>query len=147
MVSSPVVSNAATIRVRWSDADPAGIVFYPRFFEWFDLGTEALFAAVGLPWAECFPAYDVVGVPIVESTSRFVSPVRYGDTVTVRSRVAWLKTKTFRIEHEIVVADRLCASGHEVRAWVGRPRTAGERLRARAIPPEVAAKLGADNRG
>jgi 4-hydroxybenzoyl-CoA thioesterase len=133
------------VRVRWSDADPAGIVFYPRFFEWFDLGTEALFASVGLPWADCFPARDVVGVPIVESTSRFVSPVRYGDIVTVRSGVAWVRTKTFRIEHEILVDERLCASGHEIRAWVGRPRTPGERLRARPMPADVADRLRGGN--
>jgi 4-hydroxybenzoyl-CoA thioesterase len=138
-----VVSHAATVRVRWSDADPAGIVFYPRFFEWFDLGTEALFASVGLPWAECFPAYDVVGVPIVESSSRFVAPVRYGDVVTVESAVVWVREKVFRIEHEIRVAGGLRASGFEIRAWVGRPATPGERLRARRIPAEVARRLGA----
>ena len=38
-----MVSNAISVKVRWSEADPAGIVFYPRFYEWFDLGTEALF--------------------------------------------------------------------------------------------------------
>jgi 4-hydroxybenzoyl-CoA thioesterase len=137
-----VVSHTATVRVRWSDADPAGIVFYPRFFEWFDLGTEALFASVGLPWAACFPSYDVVGVPIVESSSRFVAPVRYGDVVTVQSAVVWVREKVFRIEHEIRVADQLCASGFEVRAWVGRPATPAERLRARPIPAEVARRLG-----
>ena len=47
-----MVSNALTVKVRWSEADPAGIVFYPRFFEWFDLGTEALFDSLGLRWAE-----------------------------------------------------------------------------------------------
>jgi len=32
-----VVSHTEHIRVRWSEADPAGIAFYPRFFEWFDI--------------------------------------------------------------------------------------------------------------
>ena len=50
--------------------DAAGIVFYPRFFEWYDLGCETLFAALGLPWPELFPRHGIVGVPIVESGSR-----------------------------------------------------------------------------
>src|SRR5262249_18801500 len=33
----PVAPHAPEHRVRWSEVDPAGIVFYPRFFEWFDL--------------------------------------------------------------------------------------------------------------
>ena len=102
---------------------------------------EALFASVGLTWAEAFPRYGIVGVPILEAGSRFVSPVRYGDAVTVRTRVAWVREKTFRVEHELSVGDRRCAEGFEVRAWVALPETPGARLRALPIPPEVAAKL------
>jgi 4-hydroxybenzoyl-CoA thioesterase len=135
------VEHATTIRVRWSDVDPAGIVFYPRFFEWYDLGSESLFAALGLPWPEAFPKYGIVGVPIVESGSRFTAPARYGDVLTIRSTVTWVKHRTFRMEHTISAGPTLCASGFEVRAWVGRPETPGGRLAARPIPDEVARKL------
>lgn len=30
----PVLINRRTIRIEWGDCDPAGIVFYPRYFEW-----------------------------------------------------------------------------------------------------------------
>ncbi|HEX3175105.1 MAG TPA: thioesterase family protein [Methylomirabilota bacterium] len=133
--------HATTIQVRWSDVDAAGIVFYPRFFEWYDLGCESLFAALGMPWPEAFPKYDIVGVPIVESGSRFVSPARYGDVLTIRSRVAWVKTRTFRMEHTIFAGETLCATGFEVRAWVGRPATPASPLAARAIPDDVSRKL------
>jgi 4-hydroxybenzoyl-CoA thioesterase len=135
------VEHQTTVQVRWSDADPAGIVFYSRFFEWYDLGTEALFAARGLPWPEIFPKYQIVGVPIVESGARFLSPVRYGDTVTIRSVVVWVKGKTFRVEHEVSVGPRRCAQGFEIRAWVGVPQAPGAPLRTRPIPEEVTARL------
>lgn len=133
--------HRTTIPVRWGDVDLAGIAFYPRFYEWYDIGSEALFASLGLPWPEAFPKYDIVGVPIVESGSTFSSPVRYGDVLTIRSTVAWVKTSTFRMEHTISVGDRLCASGFEVRAWVARPSTPGAPLAARPIPDEVVRKL------
>jgi 4-hydroxybenzoyl-CoA thioesterase len=135
------VEHATTIQVRWSDVDAAGIVFYPRFFEWYDLGCESLFAALGLPWPEAFPKYGIVGVPIVESGSRFTAPARYGDVLTIHSNVAWVKDKTFRMEHTISVGEMLCASGFEVRAWVARPATPSARLSAKPIPDEVSRKL------
>ena len=135
------VEHATSITVRWSDVDAAGIVFYPRFFEWYDLGSESLFAALGLPWPEAFPRYGIIGVPIIESGSRFLAPARYGDVLTIRSTVAWVKEKTFRMQHSISVGDTLCASGFEVRAWVARPATPGAPLAARAIPDEVSRKL------
>lgn len=136
-----MAEHTVSVRVRWSEADPAGIVFYPRFFEWYDLGAAALFEAVGLPWPEIFPRYEVVGVPIVESGATFVAPVRYGDVVSIRSAVAWVKEKTFRLEHAISVGPTVCARGFEVRAWVGRPDSPAGRLRARPIPEEVASRL------
>ena len=135
------VAHATTVQVRWGDVDAAGIVFYPRFFEWYDLGSEALFAALGLPWPEAFPRYGIVGVPIVESGSRFTAPARYGDVLTIRSTVAWVKDRTFRMEHTISSGETLCASGFEVRAWVARPPTPGAPLAARPIPDEVSRKL------
>ena len=135
------VANALDVKVRWSEADPAGIVFYPRFFEWFDLGTEALFEALDLPWRELFPAERIVGVPIVETGARFASPVRYGDEVRIATTVSEVREKTFRVEHEISVGGRRCATGFEVRAWVAQPESPGGALAARPIPPRVAARL------
>jgi 4-hydroxybenzoyl-CoA thioesterase len=142
-----VTTSELRVKVRWGEADPAGIVFYPRFFEWFDLGTEALFDALGMPWAALFPTYGVVGVSIVESGARFGSPVRYGDEVRVRSTVVEVRRKTFRVEHEIRVGETCCATGFEVRAWIGRPDAPGEPLRARPMPEEVVARLRGDRAG
>jgi len=136
-----MVEHSTSVQVRWGDVDPAGIVYYPRFFQWYDLGCEQLFVALGLPWPETFPKYEIVGVPIVESGSKFVSPARYGDVLMIRSRVAWVRAKTFRMEHEISAGPRLCAAGFEVRAWVAWPKTPGERLRAKPIPEDVVERL------
>ena len=136
-----MTENTTTIQVRLSESDPAGIAFYPRFFEWYDMACAALFESLGMPWPVLFPKYQIVGVPIVECGSRFTSPVRYGDHVHVRSTIVWVREKTFRAEYEISVRARVCARGFEVRAWVGRPTVDGEPLHARPIPAEVAAKL------
>ena len=139
-----MTSHTSEVKVRWGDVDWAGIVFYPRFYEWYDLACEALFDSMGLPWTQAFPRYGIVGVPIVESGARFVSPVRWGDLMRIRATVAWVKDKTFRMEYEITVDGRACASGFEVRAWVQRPSAPGERVRAIPIPDEVARRLRGD---
>jgi YbgC/YbaW family acyl-CoA thioester hydrolase len=136
-----VISHTTEVTVRWGDVDPAGIVFYPRFYAWYDLGTETLFESIGLPFTELFERHAIVGVPIVESGSTFVSPARWGDVLAIRSTIAWVKDKTLRVDHEVAVGDRACARGFEVRAWVSRPETPGGPLRAVPIPAEVRARL------
>ena len=136
-----MTTHELAFTVRWGEVDPAGILFYPRFFEWFDRGTEALFAALDLAWPTLFPREGIVGVPIIETGARFLVPVRYGDGVRLRSTVATVTDKTFRVEHEVRVDATACATGFEVRAWVGAPATPGGRLHARAIPAAIAARL------
>ena len=136
-----MIANTMQVKVRWGDADPAGIAFYPRFYEWYDLGTETLFASIGLPFPETFERHGIVGVPIVESGSTFLSPARWADVLTIRSSVAWVKDKTFRVEHEVAIGERPCARGFEVRAWVLRPAAPGGALHAGSIPADIRQRL------
>ena len=40
--------NRRTVRVEWGHCDAAQIVFYPRYFEWFDQSTGYLFETAGI---------------------------------------------------------------------------------------------------
>jgi 4-hydroxybenzoyl-CoA thioesterase len=145
---APMLRGSLALPVRWSESDPAGIAFYPRFFEWFDVATGALFAAIGEPWHRAFRDRGIVGVPVVEASATFHAPVRFGDEMTIESEVTDITDKTFRIDHRISVAGRrpgapatMCATGWERRAWVPRPSGPTGRLRAGPIPADVRAKL------
>ena len=39
-----MLSDTPDVRIEWGDCDPAGIVFYPRYFAMFETCTTALFA-------------------------------------------------------------------------------------------------------
>jgi len=138
-----MASHAVDITMRWSESDPAGVAFYPRFFEWFDIACAALFDALALPWPALFPERNIVGVPIVECGATFGSPVKWGDTMRVTATVAWVKEKMFRVDYEVAIGDRHCARGFEVRAWVGKPSSPDQPLRALPIPDDVRKKLEA----
>jgi len=58
------------IYVEWGDCDPAGIVYYPRYFEYFDACTNALFESAGLPKPDLLRTYGIMGIPLVEAHAR-----------------------------------------------------------------------------
>ncbi len=67
-----MLTNTRTLRIEWGDCDPAGIVFYPRYFAMFDASTTYLIErAIGMPKFEYLKAYDFLGHPIVETRARF----------------------------------------------------------------------------
>ena len=125
-------------RVRFGETDAAGIVFYPTFFAWFDVGATGLLrAALGdLLGAHGRPRWPV---PIVESGATFVAPLYFDDAIAIRSTVVELGRSSFRVEHVVLRGDVEAARGFEVRVLI-RSGDPGK-LAAEALPPQVRAAL------
>jgi 4-hydroxybenzoyl-CoA thioesterase len=76
------------IRVRFGDADPAGLVYYPVIFHYFHIALEEFFPArCGLTYARLM-ADERLGFPTVKAETEFFIPLIYGDEVEVLMSVA-----------------------------------------------------------
>ncbi len=128
--------------VEWGDCDPARIVFNPRFFEWFDAQTGFIFETAGLAKRDLVQRPDFDGIPLVETRARFRCPVRFGDIVTIESRIVAVRTSSFDVEHRLTNGGELATEGFETRVWTVRDRRDPERIKSHQIPPDVLARLG-----
>jgi len=137
--------NTRSIRIEWGDCDPAGIVFYPRYFAIFDACTMSLFEAAGFPKQQLFIDYDFAGFPMVETSSKFFVPSRFGDDVTVESRITSWGRSSFKIHHRLLRPDgALGVEGFETRVWTGRDPADPSRLRSRETPHEIVSRFLTD---
>ena len=132
-----MLMNRRAIQVEWGDCDPAGIVYFPRFFEYFDASTGALFEKAGLRKAEMLRTYGLVGIPLIEAAAQFYVPARFGETVEVESRVVEWGTSSFRVEHKLYKGSELAAEGRERRVWTVRDPERPSGLRSEPVPQEV----------
>jgi len=74
---------ATSVQVRFADVDPAGIVFYPRYFEMLNAVVEDWFAQdLGMSFKQLH-LVDHIGVPTVKLEVTFLSPSELGDILTV----------------------------------------------------------------
>ena len=129
------------IEIEWGHCDPAGIVFNPRFFEWFDHCTAGLFAHVGLRKHEMVKEFDFVGFPLVESRARFLRPAKFGDVVVIESSIAEFRRSSFDVNHRRLNGGELAVEGFETRVWSGRHPDDPRRLKSQPIPEAVVAKF------
>jgi 4-hydroxybenzoyl-CoA thioesterase len=129
------------IEVGWGDCDPARIVFFPRYFEWFEICTTALFRSAGLPLHEMFAERDMVGIPLLDVGARFHFGSAYGHVLDVETRVVEWKTRTFRVEHRFFRDGRLAVEGHELRVWAVPDPTGEKPMRAAPIPQDIVARF------
>ena len=107
-----MLSNIRTTRIEWGDCDPAGIVFYPRYFEIFDTSTTMLVErATGMKKIEYLKAYDLAGHPVVETRARFRIPTRFGDEVEIETKLVSCGRSSFKLEHRLTLAGALAVEG------------------------------------
>jgi len=137
-----MLGNTRNTRIEWGDCDPAGIIFYARYFEIFDTSTTMLLErALGMKKIEYLKAYDFLGHPLVETRAKFRLPTRFGDEVSIESTLAACGRSSFKIEHRLTHAGALAAEGFETRVWAARDPGDPKRMTSHPIPPEVVARL------
>jgi 4-hydroxybenzoyl-CoA thioesterase len=126
--------------VPWGDCDPAGIVFNPKFFTYFDVSTWLMFeAATGVKVHDINGRYGIVGIALVDAGGSFMKPVKYGDEIEIVSRVTEFRRSSFVVEHKILLDGSLCNEGTETRVWAVKHPDDPERIKTAAIPAEVIA--------
>ncbi len=107
-------SHTTTHAVRFADCDPAGIVYYPRFFGWFDrtfhdwlwvyCGHQTICAKLGL-----------IGIGLIAADAKFVSPATDGDSLNIQMTLEAWSNKSLSLSYRITCDSRLVATGTEVR--------------------------------
>jgi 4-hydroxybenzoyl-CoA thioesterase len=130
------------IQIEWGDCDPFGIVFFPRYFEYFDACTNALFnRGLGMKKAEMLRHYEIAGIPLVQASCNFFVPSSFGDIVYVDSCVTEWGKSSFSLSHKLFQGKTLAVEGIEKRVWTVRLPGDPPELKGHTIPKEVIEKF------
>ena len=137
-----MLSNTRKVRIEWGDCDPAGIVFYPRYFEMFETCIATLFErATGMTKYQMLRAYDFSGYPVVQARAQFLSPAKYGDDVVAETSISEFRRSSFDVHHRVINGDKPSVEGFETRVWVARDPDDADKIRAKPLPDEIVVKL------
>jgi 4-hydroxybenzoyl-CoA thioesterase len=124
------------VTIGWGDCDPAEIVFYPRYFEWFDVATMELIERGGWPYTRLHERFGIIGLPLAEASARFLRPSRFRQKLEIRSSVERWEERRFTVLHQAYRDEVLLLEGRETR-FCGKPHPDDpRRLQAVPIPPE-----------
>lgn len=133
---SRMAAYHATVTVRFEDADPAGIVFYPRAIALAHGVVEDLIRQTALGWQGWF-GDEKLAAPVRHAEADFFAPMRAGETLDAR---AWVErvgetSGTFIVEFS--------GSGNEVRARIRTVHVLVNRATGKPMPmtPEIRGAL------
>jgi 4-hydroxybenzoyl-CoA thioesterase len=133
-----------TIRADWGHCDPAGIVFYPNYFRWFDECTMALFENAGVPLPQLYRAHGLKGFPLLDARAKFSAASVFGDWLDCESSVCEWSDKTFKVSHRFLRGGSLMVDGWELRICAVPHPEDPQRIKAAPIPDIVKDRLGGE---
>lgn len=124
--------------IRFSHCDPAGQVYFPRFFDllhdaledWFNFGLQERFAD--------FLLERRLGTPTVGTQCDFLSPARFGDTLAIELSILRLGNSSIELAFNASIDGRpclkcrhtICIFSTQTARAVPIPKTLRERMRA-----------------
>jgi len=125
------------IAIRFEHCDPAGIVFYPRYFEMFNRVVEDWFAQ-GLD-TDFRSLHDEMksGIPTVHADCDFLLPSRLGDIVTFDLIVEQIRSSSFTLNITAHADDKARVTARLVLAFVSLDGA----IRAVPIPELMRSKM------
>ena len=115
----------------------------PNFSKWMDAASLNFFMSHGVPpWRDLVKTTGIIGVPLLEISTRFFKPATYGETLEIQTEVTEWRAKVFIQQHIVMRGETLLCEGTETRAFcVKDPVT--DRIRAIEIPADIKAKCQA----
>ncbi len=122
--------------VLFRDCDPAGLVFYGHFYEWFDDAAWGLMRKLG---EEAPEGLGDALFPLTHVEASFMAPVRWGDMFRVETTVAEIGRSSFALRHRGYVGDTLANECTEKRVFCAR--VSEREVKARPIPDGIRAGM------
>jgi acyl-CoA thioester hydrolase len=115
------------VRVRYSETDKMGIVYYANYLIWFEIGRAEYCRARGFSYRD-METNDDAFLVVAESYCRYKAPAFYDDELLVRTRITEMRRRSLRFGYELVrVADGQVIAegetGHVITDAEGRVRS------------------------
>ena len=123
-----MIKHVTPIRIRYADTDQMKVVYYGKFFEYFEQGRSDLMRSIGLP----YPEVEAMGLilPVIEAHATYKQSAKYDDLINVVTYLRESPVAKVRIDYEVFRdgENDLLADGYTIHSFVnagtGKPTRA-----------------------
>jgi acyl-CoA thioester hydrolase len=126
-----MISSETKVRVRYADTDQMKMVYYAKYFEYFEQGRSDLLRKIGLPYAEI--ERRAYFLPVAEAFASYKKPARFDDLLNVKVMLREIPQARIRIEYELTNEEtkELLADGYTIHSFLSA--ATGKPVRAPAF--------------
>ena len=92
--------TSTRVRVRYSETDQMGVVYYANFFVWFEIGRTDLCRQHGFAYRD-MEQQDGLYIMVAETRCRYKAPAHYDEELLVRTRLRTARTRVLVFTYEV----------------------------------------------
>lgn len=106
--------------VKFFEIDKMGIVYHANYPKWFETGRRDYLRKAGIPNSSI--NYQGFYLPLSEMECKFKSPAKFGDEITVITRITFVSCVKVKFEYRVQKksSGKLLAVGYTIHAWTDR---------------------------
>lgn len=97
------MSVVTELRVRYSETDQMGVVYYANYLVWFEVGRVEFMRSLGFDYKQ-MEVEDGCILPVVEATCRYKAPARYDDEILIEACPILLRGSLLKFAYRIIRA-------------------------------------------
>lgn len=112
-----MITHTTQLRVLYGHTDQMGVVYYGRYFEFFEAGRNELLRELDLPYYRM--ENSGLMLPVIESHANYKGSFKYDDWVMIKTMLKELPTAKIKIDYELSKEDGdVLVTGHTIHVFV-----------------------------
>lgn len=93
------ITHNHRLRVIYAQTDRMNVVYYSRYYEFYEAARSAFLRAIGYPY-EAMEAEGIL-LPVIESHSRYFAPATFEDVLTIETRLNDIPLVKLKLEYRV----------------------------------------------
>lgn len=94
-----VYSNVTQLRVRYSETDQMGYVYYGNYAQFFEVGRVEAMRGLGMSYRDL--EEQGIMLPVLDYKTKYIKPAKYDDLLTIKTIIRELPEVRIRFEYEV----------------------------------------------
>ena len=112
-----MIVSELKIRVLYAHTDKMGIVYYGRYFEYYEAGRNEFLRKLGYPYSHI--ESQNIFLPVIEAQSTYIAPARYDEEIVLQTILKAIPSVRIKLEYNIYNPERVkLAEGYTIHSFV-----------------------------
>lgn len=119
-----MIVHSYKIKIYYKDIDQMGIVYYSRYFEFFESARTELLSSIGIAVKDI--EKNDIFLPVVKATCDYRKSAKFEDELIIISSISEIPTARLNIDYEVLAYDKsVIANGSTMHGFIdksGKPK-------------------------